>query len=109
MEEDLDEVISRTKHYHFNEKEGVRLLNRISQLPASKKDLKRSIIERIRYLIGVYISLATFVSDEEVDFLICEYGTRNRKALSRIRKIYTSVYSQTELLNKEVRREIKKL
>jgi hypothetical protein len=55
--DDIEEVIKEAKHYHFHEKPEKVLLNRISQLPESKKRMKHALKERIRLLVGSYISL----------------------------------------------------
>ena len=86
--DDIEEVIKRADHYRFEEPQELNLLNRISALPTSKKRMKRSIVERIELLVGAYISLASFVSDEEVDFLIVHYGTDDKEKLKEISIIY---------------------
>jgi hypothetical protein len=41
--------------------------NSASSLHASKKNVKRAIKDRIRLLCGAYISLASFVSDDDIE------------------------------------------
>jgi hypothetical protein len=107
--DDIEEVISRADHYRFEEPQELNLLNRISDLPSSKKRMKKSIIERIELLVGAYISLATFVSDEEVDFLIVHYGTEDKKELKEISRIYQKVADDIRVLETEIREAIQKI
>lgn len=87
----------RYGYYHFYEKPEKVLLNRVSRLPESKKRLRYAIRERIRLLIGVYISLASFVPDEDVDAVI--EGTDKE----RIKTIYHKVLADMEKLSEEMR------
>lgn len=107
--EDIEEVIKRAGHYRFEEKRPVTLLNRISDLPSSKKELRASIIERIEALVGAYVSLASFVSDEEVDFLIVHYETKDKEILKKISSIYKKVSEDMDQLRNEVHEKIKKI
>lgn len=109
MVDDIEEVIKRADHYRFEEKRELNLLNRISNLPSSKKRMKKSIIERIELLVGAYISLASFVSDEEVDFLIVHYGTEDKEMVKKISIIYEGVSHDMDQLKNEIREEIKKI
>lgn len=95
--DDIEEVIKEAEHYHFHEKSEKVLLNRISRLPESKKRLKRAIKERIRLLVGSYISLASFVPDEDVDVVI--EGTNKE----RIKTIYRQVLADMEKLSEEMK------
>lgn len=95
--DDIDEVIKEAEHYRFHEKPEKVLLNRISRLPESKKRLKRALKERIRLLVGSYISLASFVPDEDVDTVI--EGTDKE----RIKTIYQQVLADMEKLTKEIK------
>lgn len=67
--DDIEEVIDASKHFKYHEQIRITPLNRISSLPESKKHLKRAIKERIRMLKEMYVSLATFIDDDLVDFL----------------------------------------
>ncbi len=94
--DDIEEVIKEAQHYRFHERPDKVLLNRISRLPESKKRLKRAIKERVRLLVGSYISLASFVPDEDVDAVI--EGTDKE----RIKTIYRKVLVEMEKLTEEM-------
>lgn len=96
--DDIEETIKEAQHYRFHERPGTVLLNRISRLPESKKRLKHAIKERIRLLVGSYISLASFMPDEDVDAVI--EGTDKE----RIKTIYHKVLTEMERLTEEMRR-----
>ena len=81
--EDIEEVIKKAEHYRFEDAPEDFILNRISSLPTSKAKLKRSIKERIKILVGGYISLASFVSDEDVDFLIESFQSKDKEKIKK--------------------------
>jgi hypothetical protein len=97
---DIDEVIKRAEHYRFEEEESKVFLNPISALPTSKKRLKKSIVERIQMHILAYGSLATFVSDETIEFM-----ERNPKS-PRTREVYLNMLDEVEKLKKEVLKKL---
>lgn len=68
-----------------------------SVLPESKKKLKRAIRERIRLLVSSYISLASFVPDEDVDVVIEGIDKERTKT------IYLQVLADMEKLSEEMR------
>ena len=67
--EDIDAVIKTSQHFKYesDESEMQYVFNKISDLPESKSNLKRAIKERIQLLCASYISLATFVADEDAE------------------------------------------
>lgn len=72
----------------------------MSRLPESKGHLKIAIKERIRLLVASYISLASFIDDDLVDFL--ESGdTKKRKG--KVVRIYNRVFKDFERLRKEIK------
>ncbi len=81
--DDIEEVIKKAEHYRFEDTFEDGIPNRISSLPASKAKLKRSIKGRIQLLVGAYISLASFISDEDADFLIESFGNKSKKKVRR--------------------------
>lgn len=95
--DDIEDVIKEAEHYRFHEKPEKVPLNRVSHLPESKKRLKRAIKERIRLLAASYISLASFVPDEDVDVVI--EGVDKEK----IKTTYHKVLADMEKLSQEMR------
>lgn len=100
--EDIEAVIKASQHFKYekDESETKYAFNRISDLPESKSNLKRAIKDRIRVLCASYISLASFISDEEVDYMLGLFGERNMK---RSRKIVTRMIHDMNRLEKEIR------
>jgi hypothetical protein len=99
--DDIEEVIKRAEHYRFEEEESTVFLNPISRLPTSKARLKKSIIERINFLIAGYSSLATFVPDETI-----EYISQNPRSI-KTKKIYLKLLADVEKLKKEALNKLK--
>lgn len=94
--DDFEEVLKRADHYRFEEEADTTFLNRISTLPTSKKRLKKAIVERIRLLINGYMSLATFVPDELVDWLNTDPDSK------KARKVYLKVLDNMQRLRSEL-------
>jgi hypothetical protein len=98
-DDDIEAIINTSKHFKYHEPTGSTLFNRISKLPKSKRHLKIAIKERIRLLVGSYISLASFIDDDLVDFL--ESGdTKKRKG--KVIRIYSRVLRDFEKMRKEI-------
>lgn len=99
MDDDIEAIIETSKHFKYHEPSGITPFNRMSSLPESKKHLKRAIKERIRLLASAYLSLATFIDDELVDFLEDEKSNFDKE---KIQRIYMSVIENTERLKAEI-------
>lgn len=99
MDEDIEAIIDIAKHIKYRERPGVAPLNRTSSLPDIKRHMKEAIKERIQLLAGAYISLASFIDDDLVDFLEnADEGSDKEK----VKKIYTSVIEDMERLRAEI-------
>lgn len=107
--DDIEEVIRRAEHLRFEEDGSFTLLNRASNLPSSKKRMRASIVERIEALVCAYVSLASFVSDDDADFLIIQHGSKDKEILKKVSTIYQGVSDEMDRLKIEVRRKIKKI
>jgi hypothetical protein len=80
MDDDTEAVIKIAKH--MRDKEGAKpFLNSASSLPASKRKTKLAIKERIRQLCAAYISLASFVSDEDIEVFWDDNKAKEHKAI----------------------------
>jgi hypothetical protein len=98
-DDDIEAIIDAAKHFKYHEPSGTTPFNRMSKLPESKRHMKMAIKERIRLLVASYISLASFIDDDLVDFL--EYGdTQNHKR--KVIRIYNRVFKDFEKLRKEI-------
>ena len=84
-DEDVEAVIQAAKDMAFQKPIGHFLLNPISSLPEPRKYLKQSLKERISGLMLAYISLATFVEDEEVE-AITEEPKKSLRVYKRVMK-----------------------
>jgi len=98
-EDDIEAIIDASKHFKYHEPTGTTPFNRISKLPESKRHLKMAIKERIRLLVASYISLASFISDDDVDFLESS-DTKKRKG--KVIRIYNRVFRDFEKMRKEI-------
>lgn len=98
-DDDIEAIIDAAKHFKYHEPSGTTPFNRVSHLPESKKHLKMAIKERIRLLVASYISLASFIDDDLVDFLESD-ETKKRKG--KVIWIYNKVFRDYERLRKEI-------
>ena len=87
MDDDIEAVIKAAEHMRFTEEVRKPFLNSSSSLPTSKRKLKLAIKERIRLLYAAYISLASFVPEDDAE-LFWEDGSDKRKerVLKRVLK-----------------------
>ena len=98
-DDDIEAIIDASKHFKYHEPSGTTPFNRISKLPESKRHLKMAIKERIRLLVASYISLASFIPDDDVDFLKSA-DTKKRKR--KVIWIYNRVFKDFEKMRKEI-------
>ena len=96
MEEDIDAVekIAKKIHIPVNKFE---IFNRLSSLPEPKAKMKLALKERMRTLAAMYVSLATFIDDDDVDFF-----TNNRKS-RKAKKIFYRVSHEIKKAEIEMR------
>ena len=99
-DDDIEAIIDASKHFKYHEPNGKTLFNRMSKLPESKRHLKMAIKERIRLLVASYISLASFIDDDLVDFLESA-DTKKRKR--KVIRIYNRVFRDFEKMRKEIK------
>jgi len=97
--DDIEAIINASKHFKYHEPTGSTPFNRISKLPESKRHLKMAIKERIRLLVASYISLASFIDDDLVDFL---ESNEIKKRKGKVIWIYNKVFKDFERLRKEI-------
>jgi hypothetical protein len=96
VEDDIEAVKDAAKHIRTLYRKGI--LNPLSSLPEPKTKLKQAIKERIRILAASYISLASFIDDDELAFV-----ERNPKS-KKTRAIYLKVIRDMEKAKNEMRR-----
>lgn len=99
---DIEAIIDASKHFKYHEPNGSTSLNRISHLPESKKHLRMSIKERIRLLAGAYISLASFIDDDLVDFIEENTKSSDKEKIKKVSNIYKEVLKNMEGLQAEI-------
>jgi hypothetical protein len=98
--DDIEAIIEASKHFKYHEPSGTTPFNRISKLPESKRHLKMGIKERIRLLVASYISLASFIDDDLVDFL---QSADTKKHKRKVIRIYNRVFKDFEKMRKEIK------
>ncbi len=101
--DDIEAIIEASKHFKYHEPTGTTPFNRLSSLPESKKRLKRAIRERMRLLAGAYLSLASFIDDDLVDFLEEHWNSEDPGAIQKTRRIFTRALKNMERLRDEIR------
>jgi len=98
-DDDIEAIIDASKHFKYHEPTGSTPFNRISKLLESKRHMKMAIKERIRLLVASYISLASFIDDDLVDFL---ESNETKKRKGKVIWIYNKVFKDFERLRKEI-------
>jgi hypothetical protein len=96
VEEDMDAVRKAAEQvrFPFNRYE---ILNRLSSLPEPKAKMKKALKDRMRYLAASYISLATFVDDEDVEIV---FKSRTSK---RSKEIFQKVLKDIERAQRQMK------
>lgn len=99
---DIDAVIKASQHFKYegDESEAKYAFNKISDLPESKRNLKRAIKERIQLLCASYISLASFIPDDDADYVAGLHGDPNAR---RVRRIFKKMLKDMRRLEREIR------
>lgn len=96
VEDDIEAVKDAAKHIRRLYRKGI--LNPLSSLPEPKIKMRQAIKERIRILAASYISLASFIDDDELAF-----AERNPKS-KRTRAIYLKVIREMDKARREIAR-----
>ena len=96
VENDIEAVKDAAKHIRRLYRKGI--LNPLSSLPEPKIKMRMAIKERIRILAASYISLASFIDDDELMF-----AERNPKS-KRTRAIYLKVIREIDKARREIAR-----
>lgn len=94
VEDDIEAVKDAAKHIRTKYRKGI--LNPLSSLPEPKGKLKQAIKERMKILAASYISLASFIDDDEL-----ASAERNPKS-KRTRVIYLKVIKNIEKAKSEM-------
>ncbi len=91
----MDEVRKAAEQvrFPFNRYE---ILNRLSSLPEPKAKMKKALKDRMRHLAAAYVSLATFVDDEDIEFSFKYKKSRKTRA------IYLKVIKNIKKAQKEM-------
>ena len=94
--DDIESVIKEAKRLQqFSERPGHIYAHKQSDLPASIDDMKQSIKDRINILAGAYISLASYISDEEYKVLFSD-------DVKTKRRVYLKITTVVEQNRKEI-------
>lgn len=96
VEDDIEAVKDAAKHIRTKYRKGI--LNPLSSLPEPKIKMKLAIKERIRVLAASYISLTSFIDDDDLAF-----AERNPKS-KRTCEIYLKVIKEMEKAQREMKR-----
>lgn len=89
------EKIAKKIHIPVNKFE---IFNRLSSLPEPKAKMKLALKERMRTLAAMYVSLATFIDDDDVDFF------HNNRKSKKAKKIFFRVSQEIEKAQNEMRK-----
>lgn len=93
-------MLKKAQHLRFEEDRSGYLLYRLSDLPEAKSRMKVAIKERIRELYGMYIALASYIPDEDADYIAGLYGEPKGR---RVKRISRKMLKEIQRLTKEIR------
>ena len=96
VEDDIEAVKDAARHIRSLYRKGI--LNPLSSLPEPKIKMRIAIKERIRILAASYISLASFIDDDELAF-----AERNPKS-KKTRAIYLKMIKEMDKAKREIGR-----
>ncbi len=96
VEEDIEAVKDAAKHIRTKYRKGI--LNPLSSLPEPKIKMRKAIKERIRILAASYISLSSFIDDD--DLMFAENNPKSKKT----RAIYLKVIKNMDRAQREMQR-----
>ncbi len=96
VEDDIEAVQDAARHIRSLYRKGI--LNPLSSLPEPKIKMRIAIKERIRILAASYISLASFIDDDELAF-----AERNPKS-KKTRAIYLKMIKEMDKAKREIGR-----
>jgi len=80
VDEDMEAVLKAATQVRFPTNR-YEMLNRLSSLPEPKAKMKKALKDRMRHLAAAYISLASFVDDDEVEVIFKNKKSRRSKAI----------------------------
>jgi hypothetical protein len=95
-ENDMDAVRKAAEHIQipFNRYE---IFNRLSQLSQPKAKMKQALKERMKLLAAAYVSLATFIDDDDVEFIF------ENKNSQRAKDVAAKVCEDLDIAQEEMR------
>ncbi len=92
----MDAVRKAAEHIQipFNRYE---IFNRLSQLSQPKAKMKQALKERMKLLAAAYVSLATFIDDDDVEFIF------ENKNSQRAKDVAAKVCEDLDIAQEEMR------
>ena len=99
----MEEIIKIAGHYQYESRPQMHLLNALSSLPESKANLKRSIKERIRLLVAAYIALASFVPDDDYEYVNSVLWNEKRPDKKQEQRIFRKMLKEMDKLREEIK------
>lgn len=96
VDEDDIEAVLKTAAHTYTPSNKFRPMNAQSSLPSSKAKLRIGIKKRMQLLAAAYISLATFIDDDELAFM--EHNPKSK----RTKAIYLKVIADMDKARKDM-------